>query len=475
MKRSQKERPRRERAGGGQWQNCEAASVSAIVPATRVFVSHSHSDNLFARKLVSALTDAGISVWYDEVSLGAGNLGQIIEQELLASDAYIVIFTPSSVTSQFVRSEWYAAWELQREGKMRLFVPVVAEPCEIPLLLRAITRVDFTNQPFEHALNRVLWLLGHGGSAGPGLGVRSHAAPVPTVWEQVRLIQAHMTGCYCLGWSPDGRWLASGSYDRRVIIWDAATGQPAHTLLGHEKGIDAVAWSPNSASLASASLGSRIRVWDAAMGQQRGILEGHTMGVRDVCWSPDGAFIASAANDRTIRIWNVSQAKTVAVLEGHEGPLTSVDWSPDGRWLASTARDATVRVWDAASGRLVRTLAGHQDVAHCVRWSPDGALLASSGNTTVRVWRAATGEPLIVFNGSQGHVLRVAWSPDQQYIASGAADRMARIWSLKLGKAIAVLGGHHDWVHAVAWSPGGETLATCGGAQDGTIRLWRPS
>lgn len=456
--------------------------MSSVAPATRIFVSHSHQDNVFARKLVCGLTDAGLSVWYDENDLGAGNLGQIIEHELLHSDTYIVIFTPAAVASQFVRSEWYAAWELQREGKMRLFVPIVAEPCDVPLLLRGMRRVDFTNQPFDEALKRLLWMLGASGSSGDALGARAHASPavaparetpIPTMWEQSRIIQAHTTGCYCLGWSRDGRWLASGSYDRRVIIWNAATGQAERTLIGHTSGVDAVAWSPDSATLASASLGSRIRLWDAQSGEQRAMLEGHTLGVRDICWSPDGQFLASASHDLTIRIWDVASRRTVAALEGHQAPLTSVDWSPDGRWLASTARDATVRVWDAATSRLVRTLTGHQVVAHCVRWSPNGALLASSGNTTVRLWEAATGEPLTVFSGSEGHVLRVAWSPDQQLVASGAADHMARLWSVRRGKAIAALGGHSDWVHGVAWSPSGDTLATCGGAQDGTIRLWR--
>ncbi|HEX8982489.1 MAG TPA: TIR domain-containing protein [Ktedonobacterales bacterium] len=455
--------------------------MSAVAPATRVFISHSHNDNLFARKLVRALSDAGLSVWYDEVNLGAGNLGQIIEQELLRSDAYIVIFTPSSVASQFVRSEWYAAWDLQREGRMRLFVPIVAEACDVPLLLRGITRVDFTKQPFEQALKQVLWLLGASGPANDilastqaaGGGAHTPARPLPTVWEQSRVIQAHSTGCYCLSWSRDGRWLASGSYDRRVIVWDAATGTAAHTLLGHTKGVDAVAWAPDSVTLASASLGSQIRIWDTSVGKQTGLLQGHADGVRDVSWSPNGQFLASASLDQTLRIWDVARARCVAQLQGHEAALTSVDWSPDGRWLASTARDATVRIWDAATGRLVRTLTGHHLVAHCVRWSPDGALLASSGNTTVRMWRADTGAELTVFNGSQGHVLRVAWSPDQQLIASGSADHMVRLWSVRHGRAIANLGGHSDWVHGVAWSPNGDTLATCGGAQDGTIRLWR--
>jgi hypothetical protein len=200
--------------------------MSSTRPARRVFVSHSHSDNDFSRKLVQSLVGAGLDVWYDERNLGAGYLGPTIERELQSSDSYIVILSPAAA-SQWVQSEWYAAWELLREGKMRLFVPVVAAECEIPLLLRGMYHVDFTREPYDQGVKQLLNLLGVSTATTP------QTAQIPTQWEQAGTFHAHMRGCYCIDWSPDGNMLATGSYDKTVVEWDAATYRQVMTLAGH--------------------------------------------------------------------------------------------------------------------------------------------------------------------------------------------------------------------------------------------------
>src|SRR5215469_36576 len=104
----------------------------------RVFVSHSHADNATAHPLVQALRDAGYEVWYDESNMEAGNLADTIERELRDADVCVVVLSPEAVASPWVKSEWYAAWELMRDPNQRLkaLVPVIAAPCDIPILLR---------------------------------------------------------------------------------------------------------------------------------------------------------------------------------------------------------------------------------------------------------------------------------------------------------------------------------------------------
>src|SRR5262249_34313534 len=75
-------------------------------------------------------------------------------------------------------------------------------------------------------------------------------------------------------WSPDGRWLASPSYDRTVRVWDAATGDLLRTFVGHDREVFAVAWSPDGRTLASASRNRTVRLWDVPSAQPRGRLDG---------------------------------------------------------------------------------------------------------------------------------------------------------------------------------------------------------
>jgi hypothetical protein len=98
--------------------------MSAEISAKRVFVSHSHADNDFSRRLVQSLTEAGLSVWYDEQNLGAGHLAEIIERELSQADTYIIVLSPSALASQWVQDE------RQHAGVFRKYYRSALEFCQ---------------------------------------------------------------------------------------------------------------------------------------------------------------------------------------------------------------------------------------------------------------------------------------------------------------------------------------------------------
>ena len=64
-----------------------------------------------------------------------------------------------------------------------------------------------------------------------------------------------------MSWSPDGRRLASGSYDNTIGIWNATTGELEQTLEGHTGEVYSVNWSPDGRHLASGSRDKTIRIW----------------------------------------------------------------------------------------------------------------------------------------------------------------------------------------------------------------------
>src|ERR1035441_2559650 len=88
--------------------------------------------------------------------------------------------------------------------------------------------------------------------------------------------------------APDGNWLASGSRDNTIRIWDAATGQELFILRGHVGGVLAVAVASDGSWLASGGADGTVRTWDAATGRERAILAGHTSEVTAVAVAPDG-------------------------------------------------------------------------------------------------------------------------------------------------------------------------------------------
>jgi WD40 repeat protein len=269
--------------------------------------------------------------------------------------------------------------------------------------------------------------------------------------------------------APDASWLASGGLDNTVRIWDAATGRERVTVTGHTGPVTAVAVAPDGSWLASASWDRTVRIWDAATGRQRATLTGHTGPVEAVAVAPDGSRLVSGSRDGTVRTWEAATWWERAILTGHTGAVEAVAVAPDSSWLASGGWDGTVRIWDAATGRKRATLTG-QISAVAVAVAPDSSWLASgAGDGTVRIWDAATGRKRVTLTG-QISAVAVAVAPDGSWLASGGGDGMVRIWDAATGKERVTLTGHIGPVEAVAVAPDGSWLASVG--RDGTVRIW---
>jgi hypothetical protein len=119
-------------------------------------------------------------------------------------------------------------------------------------------------------------------------------------------------------------------------------------LEGHSRSVFAVAYSPDGKRILSGSSDRALKVWDAATGQHWLTLKGHTGTVRSVAFSPDGKRIVSGSSDRTLKIWDAETGQENITLKGHFPRVTRVAFSADGSRIVCGSADGTLKVWDAA-------------------------------------------------------------------------------------------------------------------------------
>jgi WD40 repeat protein len=261
--------------------------------------------------------------------------------------------------------------------------------------------------------------------SGTGALVRSFTADTEIGVDQVRF-------------SPNGRALASvwnkvtteGGYTFHfggMELWDASSPPAMPSDGSHANYATCLAWAPDGLSVATGSSDRRVILWDAATGQQIRSFH-HDAWIQSVAISPDGMYLASGAADNAVKIWNLQTGALVHTLTGHTDYVRTIDFSPDGTLLASGAGgfntpDNSIKLWRVADGALLHTLTGHTEWVLEVTFAPGGAYLGSaSRDGTIRFWQVGNGNEVLNFDLGGAIPMSLDIAPQGNYFAYGLND-----------------------------------------------------
>jgi RNA polymerase sigma factor (sigma-70 family) len=297
--------------------------------------------------------------------------------------------------------------------------------------------------------------------------------PLPEVPPVVQV--RHEGVVRSVAFSPDGKTLASSSFDRTIGLWDPATGKSRGSLKAGGQ-ISCVAFDPDGKRLVSGGPDGCVRLWDLTTNKEVHTWNAVEQHIYATAWSPDGKFVAVACQGGEVFLWDPKKAAVRHKLAGHLDRVWAVAFSPDGRTLASVGEDRTLRLWDVESGDQVRRIVAHGEMVSVVQWSADGRLLVTADvSGSIKLWERATGEEMTQLGQLRNRVQWLCLSPGAGrggaplLLATAHANGKVIFWDLRTRKPLHEIQAHEHYAYSVVFSPDRKTIAS--GSENGSVRV----
>lgn len=337
------------------------------------------------------------------------------------------------------------------------------------------------------------------------LSASSSAASVtdkPEIFVQL----GHQSDVNTAAFSPDGKYLATGSSDKSAKLWDAASGSEIRTFTGHKARINAVAVSAGGRLIVAGDEKGNIKLWDATSGRkiQDVTVTSKDPNIRFLSFSPDGLFFSSITMDGVLTVWDIASGepvKTVGNLRSHAfmssgevfAAATGSDYKQfsllglssgnsvgafrneksfiDGMSFSRDGRYGLFMTKDYQTKRILYELFDIRESKKIISWamdegkgfykvvlSPDGSQALSVGVGGIKLWDAMTGRELGTLTNDL--TTFADFSPDGRFLIS-AGLYAPTLWETSTGRIVrSFMRRPFSGVYSATFSPDGRQVLT---------------
>lgn len=266
-----------------------------------------------------------------------------------------------------------------------------------------------------------------------------------TVFSVQEKLMGHTSSTESLAISPDGKWLATGGWDRKILLYsmDSMGGfKLAKTFSGHNGAVTCLTFDAASTLLASGSKDFSLRVVNILDGSLVFQTMDHRDAITAVEFEATGKFVLTASMDGTIRLYDIVNPTNNQKprLYTYGKPVNDLLTAPNGKtFFVANNGNNNVESIDF-TGKVYQTFTGiHTMPVNCLGLSNNKRMLVTGGNDkSVVIWDIATGKPLKTLLGHTWKVNSVAFTKNDQYLVSTGNDGEIRVWDVNTGVCVSV-------------------------------------
>ncbi|KAG9345687.1 hypothetical protein JZ751_008831, partial [Albula glossodonta] len=301
------------------------------------------------------------------------------------------------------------------------------------------------------------------------------------------VVQPHQESiCYAC-FSQDGNKFAScGKSSNTVKVFKTTSGEQILEVPAHDDEVLCCAFSPDDKFLATCSSDRKVKIWNAERGNLIRVFEDEYEEQVNHCQFTNTRrriLLATCSNDRftNTKLWNVNKPSSQNTMFGHTEPVNHCCFSPDDTYLSTSSSDGTLRLWEVSSANEWKCINIQEFfpeqkeetdvIVKCSTWSADGKRIICAAKNAVFVFDVATTELLSDIWLSHLSTVQFCDScPSSQLVALALSHYTVELWDFRSNKKVADCSGHLSWVHCVRFSPDGSLLLSS--SDDQTVRLW---